>query len=136
MAMQPPMYAMAGPAVYNSVGTNMVQVPAPAPMPIPQFPMPQIGQPLPVRLPDSIVTTPTKGTKIGSGVYSLFRIPKWVQVDGIQKMSEALDSTLTGGLSAEELAIVVWLLCRIAPNFKMCDLRCSSYEETVDHQME
>ena len=43
-----------------------------------------------------------------------------------------LDSTLTGKCDADELAIIVWLLTRIRPDFKIADLRCVYYEDVFE----
>ena len=67
--------------------------------------------------------------KIASGVGCVLLIPKCHQVDGIAAIAESLGSTLTGKLDQEELAVVIWILTRIRPDFRISELRCEHFEE-------
>ena len=67
--------------------------------------------------------------KISRSVGTVHKVPKCHQVDGIEHMDKKLDSTLTGEMDSDESAVVVWLLSRLKPDFKLTDLRCEYYEE-------
>ena len=60
-------------------------------------------------------------TKIANSVSTIHKIPKCHNVDGVGLIAKNLDATLTGKCDADELAIIVWLLTRIRPDFKIAD---------------
>ena len=78
----------------------------------------------------------TDNIPIAKNVLAICKIPKCQQLDGIAAVDPSLDATLCGKWNNQELCVVVWLLTRITPNFKITDLRCRTYQETADHQME
>ena len=47
-------------------------------------------------------------------------------------IAKNLDSSLAGKCDADELAIIVWLLTRIRPDFKIADLRCVYYDDVFE----
>ena len=67
--------------------------------------------------------------KISRSVGTVLKIPKSHQVDGLLAIDAKLDSTLTGKMDIEELAVAIWILTRIRPDFKLPDLRCEFYDE-------
>ena len=101
-------------------------------MPVPlqgymQMPM----QPL-TGVPDTTQNGSQNVHKIHSGVQYVGKIPKCHQVDGLLRIDKFLDSTLTGKLDQDEAAVVVWMLTRIRPGFKIADLRCTTYEDVFE----
>ena len=72
----------------------------------------------------------SKYTKlISRSVGCVLKVPKCHQADGVEQIDAKLDSTLTGKLDQEELAVVIWILTQIRPDMKLTDLRCEYYEE-------
>ena len=71
-------------------------------------------------------------TKISKSISTIHKVPKCHNVDGVGHIAKNLDSTLTGKCDADELAIIVWLLTRIRPDFKISDLRCIYYEDIFE----
>jgi len=67
--------------------------------------------------------------KISRSVGTILKVPKCHQGTGMEKIDAKLDSTLTGKMDNEEGAVVIWILTRIKPDFKIADLRCEYYEE-------
>ena len=61
--------------------------------------------------------------RISSSITYVYKVPKCHQLDGIAAVDPALDPTLTGKMELDEIAVCVWLLTRIRPDFKVCDLR-------------
>ena len=104
-------------------------------MPVPlqgvQGYMQMLMQPL-TGVPDTTQNGSQNVHKIHSGVQYVGKIPKCHQVDGILRIDKFLDSTLTGKLDQDEAAVVVWILIRIRPNFRISDLRRTNYEEVHD----
>ena len=63
---------------------------------------------------------------------TIYKIPKHVQMDGIALIDARLDPTLTGKMEQEEIAISIWMLTKIRPNFRIVDLRCEVVDRLVD----
>ena len=61
---------------------------------------------------------------IAKNVLVISKIPKCHQLDGIAAVDPSLDATLCGKWNKEELCVVVWLLTRITPNFKITHSVC------------
>ena len=68
-------------------------------------------------------------TIVSKSVSYILKLPKCHFVDCFQLIDTRLDPTLTGKLEQDEAALVLWILTRVRPNFKVWDLRCSTYEE-------
>ena len=73
-----------------------------------------------------------KKKKVSGSVSTVHKIPKCHQVDGIQAIEASLDATLSGKCDQDELAVIVWILTRIKPNFKISVLRCGYYEDVSE----
>ena len=96
---------------------------------------PQMGQGVPQApnmSPESGFGKPHLGTRISKSVSTIQKVPKCHQVDGIQHVDASIDSTLSGKCDQDELAVIVWLLTRIKPDFKVSDLRCDYYEQIFE----
>jgi len=78
-------------------------------------------------MPESMKTS--ERVKVSSSVGTVVKIPKAWQVKGIEALHEMLDCTLLGKFDQNILAIVLWLLTDIKPNFKMADLMVAYYDE-------
>jgi len=65
-------------------------------------------------------------------VGTIKQLPKCQQVDGIESVEPSLDSTLSGKCDTDELAVIVWLLTRIRPDFRTADLRVEAYEDIFE----
>jgi len=94
---------------------------------VPSTPMAPNGANPPAGTPDA----PTK-TKISRSVGTIKQLPKCQQVDGIESVEPSLDSTLSGKCDSDELAVLVWLLTRIRPDFRTADLRVEAYEDIFE----
>ena len=93
--------------------------------------------PAPAMAPAMAPTPQTEETKsqkkiISRSVATVQKIPKCHQVDGVTAIEASLDSTLSGKCDQDELAVMVWILTRIKPNFKISDLRCEYYEDIYE----
>ena len=49
-------------------------------------------------------------------------------LDGIALIYERLDPSFTGKMDAAELPVLVWIITKIRPNFRIADFRCEYFE--------
>ena len=56
-------------------------------------------------------------------------LPKIRLSELVELVHEPFDSTVTAEFSPVDMATMIWLLCRIKPNVKICDLRVGTYRE-------
>ena len=89
---------------------------------------------IPVPQPPTVQTEPQM-YKISTSIQYIYKIPKCHQVDGIHLIVKQLDPTLTGKMDQEEAAVVVWILTRIRPDFRLHDLRCNFYQQLFEKYM-
>jgi len=82
--------------------------------------------------PQTYSDLPVCGRKISTSVGTVLKVPKCHQLDAIAMVDPKLDSTLTGKCDADEVCVILWLLTRIRPNFKIPDLRCEYYEQLFE----
>ena len=98
----------------------------------PAFYMPMPQQVPPPQMQDGSPNSKDGKTKISRSVPTVLKMPKCHQMEGLAKIDPSLDSTLTGKFDTEEIAVGIWILTRIKPNFTMADLCCDFYEEVID----
>ena len=56
-------------------------------------------------------------------------LPKTRLSELVELIHEPFDSTITAEFTPATSAMLIWLLCRIKPNVKICDLRVGTYRE-------
>ena len=86
----------------------------------------------PYGAPPATTADGKKLTQISASVSCVGKIPRCHQLDGINVIDPNLDSTLCGKCEQDELAVIVWMLTGIRPDFKLTDLRCGDYEAIAD----